>query len=247
MKRTIVLMITAILVISALTLSACHSNSTSTSDQATVDTAAAVKTYTISAGGLKIKYPEKWKDTVEVQADEEKAAFSADGTPIFDLYFNREEGDVLGTVKNNNQYTVIRFKQYEAKSTETEAMQEDLSVIIANLRKDYDFVSGDALEKIDDSVFKIKTDVAPLYYPSKWEDKVTVDVKSDRVSFSREDTKLFDIVFAEIESGDYIGSYKGTPVYVVTYEVKDNEAASMQEDLNVILQHLMKDRDYTNK
>ena len=239
----------AMLLITSVVLTACGSKNTdsvATSDEETSATVSSVETYTISAGGLKLKYPQKWKDFVKVEADDEEAVFSKDGNPVMVLTFNSDDGDVLGTVKED-EYIVVRFKLFDAKDKDMEMMQEDLSVVIENLKRDYDFVSGAALEKNDDSAFEIKTDVVSLYYPTKWKDKVSIDVEPDRVSFKRGKSELFDFVFAESDKGDYLGSYKGTPVYVVTYKVTDSEAASMQEDLNVVLQHLREDSGFSDE
>ena len=41
--------------------------------------------------------------------------------------------------------------------------------------------------------------------------------------------------------GYHAGEYNGTPVYIVDYKTKTDEQAVMQEDINVILQHLSED------
>lgn len=123
-------------------------------------------------------------------------------------------------------------------------MQEDINVIFQHLVSDYDFEAGVALEKEDDSVFEIETSVTTLYYPTKWKDRVTVDVEDTKVSFSCDGTPLFDLVFTESDDGYLLGTYSGTPINIVDYMVYDDTLAAMQEDVNVILQHLMEDENF---
>lgn len=201
-------------------------------------------TYTISAAGLELKYPEKWQDKVTVAVEDDRVCFSCGDTKLFDLVFNKAEGAVLGTVKGE-EYTTIYVVDYILDTEEKDlcAMQEDINVILSNLMKDYDFEVGVALEKEDTATFDIETDVVTMKYPAKWQDKVSIDVSEDGVRFSTDGTRLFDLMFVECD-GYLLGTYKNTPIYIVDYSVETDEQSAMQEDVNVILQHLMEDSNF---
>ncbi len=97
----------------------------------------------------------------------------------------------------------------------------------------------------DDEVetFEIKTSVVSLRFPTKWKDIVDIKTNENTVSFSIGDTKVFDVVFKTCE-GNLLGEYNGTPIYIISYPVNTSEQANMQEDINVILENLLKDKNF---
>ena len=210
-----------------------------------VETEAVEGTFEIPFAGLVLKYPEKWKDAVTTEeGDDGSLVFSTNGAPLFTLFAN---GDhiVLGTVKGE-KYTVLSldFAQIDDGDESAAAMQEDINVIISHLSEDYDFAMGAVLEQEDDTTFAIETGVTTFYYPAKWQDRVKVDVSDAQVSFSADGVALFELVFSETDDGYPIGTYDGTPIYVVDHPVEGDEYAEMQDAMNVILQHLLEDEKF---
>ena len=189
-----------------------------------------------------LKYPAKWQDKVDFDVSDEKVSFSANGTPVFDLLVNSDEGDVMGTLLTGDEESVyINIRRYDVEDGELSEMQDDAEVILQNLIRDYDFVPG---EKVNSSLMDIYTSVVTLKYPEKWSDKVTIDVREGGVYFSCWGTPLFDIIFSECD-GYLLGTYGSTPIYIIDYPVEGDELAAMQEDVNVILHNLMKDEQFT--
>ena len=94
-----------------------------------------------------------------------------------------------------------------------------------------------------EAVFDIDTRIVTMKYPAKWREDVQIDVSDDGVRFSNNGTALFDLLFHECD-GYLLGSYNGTPIYIIDYPVDDAEQANMQEDVNVILQYLMDDPSF---
>lgn len=221
---------------------------TTTPDQTEAARYLDTPTFDIDLGFATLKFPRTLQDTVTVEgagkhdaADTFTVKFLLDKTPCFDLIFNGDEGDYLGTIKGEKS-TVLRAVFYDAKDPKISEIQEAVNLILLHLEKDYDFTRDETVVGETDSneVFEIKTDVVTFYYPKRWEDKVTVKVTDTKASFSEGDTPLFDICFEKVE-GYHAGEYNGTPVYIVDYKTKTDEQAVMQEDINVILQHLSED------
>ncbi len=207
-----------------------------------------------------LKYPIRWADTVKAEIDESSAytvKFAMnDGTPIFDLIFDGQTGFVLGTLVGDDANTVIHFVDYpmdenDSRYNEFCTMAEDVNVIIENLIRDYSFVPGEEIIKEDQTTFEIKTSVAVLQYPAKWQDKVNIDLSDTSVKFSCGEYKLFDLYF-DSEEGSLLGTYKGKTIRIVSYDIDPSVISSemfdqlcaMQEDVNVILQHLMEDTEF---
>lgn len=233
-----------------LTITACNIKENAENNGSETDTTSTGEinmedsTFSILVCGLTLKYPLKWQDKVSVTTSENRVCFAYGDTKLFDLTFNTDEGDILGTVEGE-EYTVIRMVSYsfETENQELYAMQEDVNVILQNLMNDYTFVVGEALEKEDNSTFGIKTSVVTMKYPTKWQEKVQIEVTDNGVKFSNNGTPLFDLMFVEC-NGYLLGTYNGTPIYIVDYKVENDEQAIMQEDVNVILQHLMEDKNF---
>ena len=257
-KRKIILIIAAcaVVVIAAVTAivlsntlcSTGGSNNTATSDEAVTEEN--IKTFDIDLGFVVLKYPERWKDAVTITgAEAHKAgdsftvAFAKGENKLFDLYFNSSEGNILGTIKKDDSQTVLSVKTYKLNSNDKDLplMQEDLNVIIENLKKDYDFSEGAVPDFNNTDVFEIKTNVVPLYYPKKWEDKVQVKVENNTVKFIQNNAEVFDVCFGQEDKGTVIGFYGDTPISVFEYKAKTDEQKEMKEDINVIIANLKKD------
>ena len=103
----------------------------------------------------------------------------------------------------------------------------------------------------DVPVFDIKTRVCVIKYPLKWKDLVTVEVADDSVCFSYGDIKLFDLLF-DSDEGYLLGTYDGTQIKIISYDFdKDSlsedeyfNCCAMQEDVNVILQYWLSDKNF---
>ena len=103
----------------------------------------------------------------------------------------------------------------------------------------------------DVPVFDIKTRVCVMKYPLKWKDLVTVEVADDSVCFSYGDIKLFDLLF-DSDEGYLLGTYDGTQIKLISYDFdKDSlsedesfNCCAMQEDVNVILQYWLSDKNF---
>lgn len=93
-------------------------------------------TFDIETSVVTMKYPNKWKDKVQVKVSDDGVKFSNNGTPLFDLSFIECDGYLLGTYKNTPIYVV----DYTVKTDEQMAMQEDINVILQNLMSDSNFV-----------------------------------------------------------------------------------------------------------
>lgn len=103
----------------------------------------------------------------------------------------------------------------------------------------------------DVPVFDIETRVCVMKYPLKWKDLVTVEVADDSVCFSYGDIKLFDLLF-DSDEGYLLGTYDGTQIKIISYDFdKDSlsedeyfNCCAMQEDVNVILQYWLSDKNF---
>ena len=202
------------------------------------------ETFEIPFAGLVLKYPKEWQDQVTVAEQEDGSlAFAAEDSPLFPLYADGNHS-ILGTViSETNTILSVEFAQIDQNDTTRMAMQKDINVIIHHLSMDYDFEIGAAVEDEDDSTFQIETSVTTLYYPAKWQDRITVNVTDEKVSFSAGETPLFDLVFTKCD-GYLLGTYGSTPIYIMEYPVTEQEHAAMQMGVNVILEHLQEDDQF---
>ena len=207
-----------------------------------------------------LKYPAKWGDAFSAKINEDKeytVSFMYGGKPVFDIILNGKSGSPLGMIDTDNGKVTVRVKTYEFDQKDKNyniyrEMQDDLNVIIDNLKKDYTFTADDT-DPDNTEVYEIKTSKASLYYPKKWEKEVKTAVDGDRVSFTYNGTKLFDIVFGEAKDGDVLGTYDGTQVCIVDYPLDKKKLKSedvkkmtaMKEDVNVIIDNLSKDKKFS--
>lgn len=215
-----------------------------------------IDTFGTEVCGYTIKYPVKWREKVKIDVSDNGARFTSGDAELFYLHFGGETGNLLGTLKDGDKSTVLRVESFTIDESnenydELCAMCEDINVILVNLEKDYDFVIGeDTTGAADDKVatYKIKTKTVatniPIVYNKKWEDKVTITEGDECLNFTCGEDKLFDLYFKKVSDGYLLGKYDGTPIYIVDYEVNNDEEAAMQEDVNVILQNLMKDKKF---
>ena len=172
-----------------------------------------------------------------------------DKTTVFSLHFNDETKNLLGTLQLDDQNVVIYADVPEldkkSKNYKTNVgYQLQIGEIIDRLTKKYSFVPNEIITDVDEDVFAIETKLTTLYYPKKWEKKVTVTQKGNVVSFSAGKTKLFDLYFEEAD-GVLLGTYKDTPIYIVEHEAKNDEQAAMIQDVNVIISHLNEDENFS--
>lgn len=252
MKKVLAVMIALLL----LAVSGCAKKNAPENDAASADTG----TFTIETETCVLKYPKKWEGTVSTTVDNEKGivSFKTGDTPLFDILFDGEAGDLLGTLQVNGRNVVLRLKTYEIdpegeQYAQQLEMQEDINVLLNYLNTDYSFAAGMEVPQEDLPVFEIKTDTVTLYYPEKWKDQVRTEVTDQGVSFASGDTRLFDITFAETENSVLLGYYGRLPIYMVAYDLDQSSLSPedfsrlrvMQEDVNVILQHLMTDAAFT--
>ncbi len=258
MKKQFVIITALVLFIIVLAGCSVRQDTPSDSSGLVTDESAEITVYKTKYCDL--KYPVKWADQVKVEIDENgaytvKFALS-DGTPIFDLIFDGQTGLLLGTLIEDDTNTVIRYVDYPMEENDSRyntfcAMAEDVNVIIENLTRDYSFAAGEEIANEDHTIFEIHTSVAILQYPAKWQDKVNIDLSDTSVKFSCGEYKLFDLYF-EGEEGSLLGTYKGKPIRIVSYDIDPSavsgemfdQLCAMQEDVNVILQHLIEDREF---
>lgn len=207
-----------------------------------------------------LKYPSKWADKVSVTIDDSDVytvKFSmGDDTPVFDLTFNASSGNLIGTLIGEDENVVIRIKDYDMSEDDERyndfcGAAEDVNVIIENLIADYSFAAGEEVIKEDNSVFEVRTSLVTMYYPTKWQDKVDIDITDDSVKFKSSEDKLFDLNF-DSDEGYLLGKYDGVTISIVSYDINSEgmsedryyQLCAMQEDVNVILQHLMDDEKF---
>ena len=250
MKRMIaVLMILAL----AFSVCACGGNgSGSTKDES-------VKSTAFSTPYAELRLPDSYVGSVKAEVENKDPytlTFSSgnDGTRLYSLIFNGEGEILLGTILGEKEYTtlyatVYPLDQESENFVDNAEYQEDMDIILANLRSDYSFENGEVLEKPE--TFEIKTDVVTLCYPTKWKDKVDIKNEADSVTFSSDGTVLFVVSFVD-DGGYLLGEYKGHPIYLTLGSLsgidKESEAykemSAMQEDSNVMLDALESDPDF---
>lgn len=171
-----------------------------------------------------------------------------DGTELFTLIFNGTGEVLMGTLVGQSENTVIYMNvptiDEENENYETYCgYQSAVNTIADHLEKDYDFRINEAVPDENTATADVEGAPIPMQYPEKWMNAVQTEVTKDRVKFSNNGTPLFDLVFTKCD-GYLLGTYKDTPIYIIDYEVSTDEQIAMQEDVNVILQHLMDDPNF---
>ena len=217
--------------------------------------------YTIQTAYCDLKFPERWQPFVQALPLKEEpytVRFSyIDGTRLFDIVFGPCSGTLLGVIDGKQGPTEIYYVGYQLDKDNVGyynqlGIQDSANVILQHLKQDYGFVLEEEDQAASFEVFAVETTFATLYYPSRWQDTVTVNVNDKTVSFCFGQTALFDICFENREDGAFLGSYAGTPVYVVSYDISPDDytvqqyrnICAMQDDINVILEHLSQDEKF---
>ena len=172
-----------------------------------------------------------------------------DETELFSIIFNGTGEYLVGTLMGEEKNTVVHantndLDQNDQNYESNLFYQEQLYLILGYLAEDYNLVPEEAIDDEDPTDFEIQTSLVTLYYPSRWKEKVEIEVLKDGVKFSADGTPLFDLMFKECD-GYMLGSYEGTPIYMVEYPVETEEQAAMQAGVNTILQHLTEDPSFT--
>ena len=247
MKKTIALIL-VILCVAALAV--CGGNSGSATPDQTGDIAPADSVITTPYADLRVtkSFYDNTKTKVESEEPYVMGFYTKDGVKLFTLNFNDETDNIVGTLKLDDKnviiYTELAALDSGDKNYDRNCLyQEEINTIIESLAEDYNFVPHEIAPVDDVTTYDIETPVVTLKYAKRWEDKVKTDVSDDTVKFSCDGTPLFDIVFKDGE-GYLLGTYKDTPVCVVYHEVEKEEYLEMIDDVNVILQNLMKDNDF---
>ena len=261
MKKTAAVLMAFILILS---LAACSTVEKEKDEQVSGEPSSETdeNTITVKTPYADLKIPASFDGKVENEVTSKNpytVTFSSaeDGTELFSVVFNGDGDVLLGTIIGEKENTVVymnlpelnkKDKNYELYAQ----LQEKSYVITTYLKEDYEFLLNVAQEREDNATFDIKTDIVTLQYPTRWKDKVTIDVSADNVAFSCGDTKLFDISFVKTDDGFLLGKYKETPIYLITYELKSDKFSEeefaqlneMQEDYSVILDNLVDDSDF---
>ena len=250
MKKII---IAAILLICVFLFCACGSQSDGNPENAATVDSAGVKYNIIETPYANLRVTEDFDENVahkETGKEPYVLTFSSkkDDTELFSIVFNGKGNTLFGTIVGEDANTVIHTNLVKldenSENYETNrAYQDKLKDILSCLTADYEIILGEEVDHETTSDFDIETPVVTLKYPNKWKNKVKVEVTDDSVKFSNNGTPVFDLVFKETK-GYLLGTYKETPIYMVEHPVKTNEQAAMQQDVNVILKHLMKDPNF---
>lgn len=252
MKKKITLGIVMIL---CLMLLAAGCSKDKPEETAVPDPADAAEAFvTISTPFAELKAPASFQNHVTNTVESEDpytVCFKSaeDDTVLFRIIFNGEGGDLLGTLIGENENTVI-YVDMPALDNENEhyeeyfTYQDGLSTIVDNLKQDYELVLNQIIAHEDTSTFAIHTSLTDLYYPAKWQESVQIETSDDGVKFSNNGALLFELRFAECD-GYLLGTYNETPIYIIEHEISGQEQADMVDDVNVILEHLAEDPNFT--
>lgn len=167
-----------------------------------------------------------------------------------------------------NSFAIDKTTMSEEEYSTCRAMSEDVNVIISRLiEKNGMILSGNnqtpELSEDNNEVFSIKTKYGNLFYPKKWKELVKIEIVDKPIytvkfstKTSTEELKLFDLTF---NGGDgyHLGSmnFDGNDVtisindYTLSKDKLNEEeyynCCAMQENVNVILEHLVKDYGFT--
>ena len=103
-------------------------------------------------------------------------------------------------------------------------------------------------------VIEIVSDITTFYYPEKWKEDITVGKNENTVSFTSNGTRLFDFIFGDTK-GTLLGYYDGVEVRIVSYEIVEVNYTedeyltlrAMQEDIDIVIEHLIDDKKFVLK
>lgn len=101
-------------------------------------------TYDIPTDVVTLKYPARWKDKIKVKSDSKTASFTSGNVKLFDIcFFESNSGFRIGAYGETPVYLVtyeFDKKTKESKNyQELAQMQDDVNVIIENLKADTRF------------------------------------------------------------------------------------------------------------
>ena len=253
--------------LTAFSLAACSNSSNESATSAssssmglTVNDAA----FTIETPYCNLLVPQAFMDNVEWEVESTNpytlSFKTKDGKDIFTLYFGKETSNIVGTLRlsDKNVPIYVEFASLDQNADDYNEMvkyQEGINDIIEGLTSSTDFVVNEAVEyeeQVESGTFGIETNLVTLQYPAKWKNMVDIEVGDKQVAFSYNDASIFTLYFEEVADGYLLGTYKDTPIYVVTYEMDEDKIqvgnwqtfSAMQNDVNVIIQNLMNDENF---
>ncbi len=257
MKRIIALL--AVIVLCVSVLAACGENNGSESGSepgSTQDSKTPKltdKTETVATPYVDLCVPESFSGKVESKVTKEDPYTltfysKADDTVLFEIVFNGSGDVLMGTVVKDGKNTVVymnipKLDKDNKNYDEYIAYQQAVNTITNHLSEDYDFRPQEELDPYEGAVFEIKTSIVTLHYPQKWKDRVKVNEEDGVVSFSDGETPLFDLYFKKCD-GVYLGSYDGTPIYIVEHKAETDDQKAMQHAVNTIIESLSEDEKF---
>lgn len=216
-------------------------------------TAPDVESFTISTDYCDLKYPSQWEKDVDVDVDGGVVKFKSGDTKLFNLYFNSNKGQMIGSFTNDKKDVTLSIKSFDIKESVKNyedkcCMKEDVNILLQFLQADYGFKFGGeevvAPEEENTATIDIETSKATLKYPEKYKDKTDIDVKEDKVVFKHGDTHLFTIYYGG-DKGNLLGTYDEIDIRVITNnKAKEEELIMIDEGVNTILQNLMEDKKF---
>lgn len=256
MKKTLAYVL--LIVVMMLILASCGNSQEH--DTATPDEAGTTEAvFVFHTKYFDLDLPAAWEKDLDITIDDSSEytisfAWKDGKVRLFDLLTESDKGSLLGTLHKDGEDIRVSAIFYDvdskaSKYNEMIAVQDDINLIISNLKEKYDFdtESKTAATTNSEELFEINTDHGVLYYPKKWEDKVTIELDKDTVKFKYKNTPLFDLIYGG-EKGTLLGTQNGTNIYVVSYEVDKSSVDktemdtvySMMDDINVIAENLNK-------
>ena len=169
------------------------------------------------------------------------------------------KGDILlGTLLEEEGNTVVYANIPEVDSenehcAEYQIYQDGINTILNNLKADYNFAVNLIVEPKNKETVAVEAGGITFYYPAKWQDAVQTEVADNGVSFSSNGVEFFDLSFVDSESAIFFGTYQQTQIYIITYEIDETQYTEdeydalrmMQEDIDVIVDHLISDPNFT--
>ena len=149
------------------------------------------------------------------------------------------------TQKEGNSAAVTSLPPSENDGQNASSETED-SVLVTPLSSD-EHNEQNASSENENNTFITEVAGLKLQYPLRWQEQVSIEVDTNTATFSFDNEKLFTLFFNCPDKGNVLGTVCGDENIVITvsdYDVSSDNAVSMQEDINVILQHLTEDYDF---
>lgn len=105
-------------------------------------------TFDIKTNIVTLKYPNKWKNKVNIDVSDEAVIFTFKDTKLFDIYFKDiENGSKIGTYDKTPIFVISYLpddnRLSEEEMNEYTEMQYDINEIVNNLKKDKKFKISD--------------------------------------------------------------------------------------------------------